>query len=163
VTALHEDGVSRYASDVPVEAREGFGMTLYNIWQGDYPFELRVAEDQSGERESPALGDVKVIFAQFPGNSAERGDLPFTRNHWHDTIDIEIVIWGELVHWLDDGSEVTLRQGDVLISNGTCHSWETRTAEGALVACIDQSATRIGTSPPDTLIADRELYRPAIA
>ena len=70
---------------------------------------------------------------------------------------MQILISGELVQRLDDGSEVTLRPGDVIIHHGTSHAWEARGEEGALLAIVMHSATRVGTAPPDELHASRVL------
>jgi quercetin dioxygenase-like cupin family protein len=43
--------------------------------------------------------------------------------HSTDTIDYAIVVSGEIWLELDDGKEVHLKQGDVVIQNGTKHAW----------------------------------------
>ncbi|MFC1943150.1 cupin domain-containing protein [Chloroflexota bacterium] len=49
-------------------------------------------------------------------------------HHMHstDTIDYAIVVSGEIWMELDDGAEVHLKQGDVVIQNGTKHGWRPR-------------------------------------
>jgi quercetin dioxygenase-like cupin family protein len=54
--------------------------------------------------------------------------------HTTGTVDMEIVISGELVLELDDGIEPTLRAGDVNIQNGTRHRWHNRGAEPTVTA-----------------------------
>ena len=51
--------------------------------------------------------------------------------HTTDTVDIDVVISGEVDLELDDGSEVHLRPGDCVIQNGTRHAWRNRTSEPA--------------------------------
>lgn len=46
--------------------------------------------------------------------------------HTTDTVDMEIMLSGEIVLELDDGAETTLRAGDVNIQNGTRHRWHNR-------------------------------------
>jgi hypothetical protein len=40
-----------------------------------------------------------------------------------DTIDFEVVLYGEVWLELDDGVEVHLRAGDTVVQNGTRHAW----------------------------------------
>jgi len=43
--------------------------------------------------------------------------------HRADTTDFGVVLSGNLALQLDDGAEVSLSLGDVLIENGTRHRW----------------------------------------
>jgi quercetin dioxygenase-like cupin family protein len=43
--------------------------------------------------------------------------------HRTDTTDFGVVLSGNLALQLDDGAEVSLSPGDVLIENGTRHRW----------------------------------------
>ena len=49
--------------------------------------------------------------------------------HTTDTVDIDVVISGEVDLELDDGKTVHLRAGDCVIQNGTRHAWHNRTSE----------------------------------
>jgi uncharacterized cupin superfamily protein len=42
------------------------------------------------------------------------------------TLDFDVVLAGTLALELDDGAEVTLGPGDVLVQNGTRHRWHNR-------------------------------------
>ncbi len=53
--------------------------------------------------------------------------------HRTSTVDYVVVIKGEIVLVLDD-SEVTLRQGDVVVQRGTDHAWENRSSQPARMA-----------------------------
>jgi uncharacterized cupin superfamily protein len=53
--------------------------------------------------------------------------------HRTQTLDYVVVIEGELVLLLDD-SEVTLKQGDVVVQRGTNHAWENRSDKVARAA-----------------------------
>jgi quercetin dioxygenase-like cupin family protein len=159
VTGLRPDGVSEFAISESVEPDHTYaGLELFPIWQAELPFELPIGGGALPERQSPASGNVNVVLVRYlPGQSP---DLPFTHPHWHDTVDVQIVISGEIVQGLDDGSDVTLRPGDVVIQTGTSHSWEVRSEEGALVALVMHSATRVGLAPSDDLSAERVLDPP---
>jgi quercetin dioxygenase-like cupin family protein len=43
-----------------------------------------------------------------------------------DSMDIALVMSGEIAHLLDDGHEIILRADDVLVQNGTRHAWHNR-------------------------------------
>jgi len=53
--------------------------------------------------------------------------------HTTDTIDFEVVLSGEVICELDDGAEVTLKQGDTFVQNGTRHRWRNPGAEPAVL------------------------------
>jgi mannose-6-phosphate isomerase-like protein (cupin superfamily) len=53
--------------------------------------------------------------------------------HTTDTVDIDVVISGEVDLELDDGKTVHLRAGDCVIQNGTRHAWRNRTSEPAVL------------------------------
>jgi quercetin dioxygenase-like cupin family protein len=62
--------------------------------------------------------------------------------HTTDTVDMEIMLSGEVVLELDNGVERTLRAGDVNIQNGTRHRWHNRCTEPATMAVVMVGATR---------------------
>jgi quercetin dioxygenase-like cupin family protein len=62
--------------------------------------------------------------------------------HKTDTVDVTVVISGELVLELDDGAEVTLRPGAVVVQNGVRHAWRNRSDEPCLMAIVVMSAER---------------------
>jgi mannose-6-phosphate isomerase-like protein (cupin superfamily) len=55
--------------------------------------------------------------------------------HYSETVDLGVVLSGELTMLLDDG-EVTLRAGDTLVQRGTAHAWSNRSSEPALMAVV---------------------------
>jgi quercetin dioxygenase-like cupin family protein len=46
--------------------------------------------------------------------------------HTTRSVDVDIVLSGELVLELDDGAETLLRTGDIVVQNGTRHRWHNR-------------------------------------
>ncbi|MCW0214959.1 MAG: cupin domain-containing protein [Pseudonocardia sp.] len=54
--------------------------------------------------------------------------------HTTETVDVEVVLSGEITLELDDGAEVTLRQGDTVVQNGTRHAWHNRGSVPAVIA-----------------------------
>jgi quercetin dioxygenase-like cupin family protein len=61
-----------------------------------------------------------------PEMHLEDGDEPGGANdgfHRTDTTDFGVLLSGNMALELDDGAEVVLNPGDVLIENGTRHRW----------------------------------------
>ena len=56
--------------------------------------------------------------------------------HTTDTVDLEVVLSGEVGLELDDGAKIFLNAGDVFIQNGTRHRWINRGTVPAVVACV---------------------------
>ena len=77
---------------------------------------------QLEEMEQKLPGALKVLEADHPGM------------HTTDTVDFDVVIFGEVVLELDDGAEVVLKAGDCVIQNGTRHAWHNRSSEKCVIA-----------------------------
>ncbi len=58
------------------------------------------------------------------------------RNHRTETVDYAAVLSGEIDMRLDDGKEVHLRAGDVLVQRGTIHDWINRGAVPCVIAFV---------------------------
>ena len=54
--------------------------------------------------------------------------------HTTDSVDFDVVVFGEVVLELDDGAEVLLKAGDCVIQNGTRHAWHNRSTEKCVIA-----------------------------
>ena len=71
---------------------------------------------------------AKAVFKAMGNESAST----FSQNKRHpfmhrtETIDYAVVLSGEVDMQLDDGTEVHLRAGDVLVQRGTIHNWINR-------------------------------------
>ena len=75
---------------------------------------------------------LEELSSKLPG-LAEAMEPDSPGMHTTDTVDIDVVISGEVDLELDDGSEVHLRPGDCVIQNGTRHAWRNRTTEPAVI------------------------------
>lgn len=64
--------------------------------------------------------------------------------HTTDTIDMEVIIKGEVTLVLDDGQEKLLRAGDTVVQNGTRHVWRVDGPEPCLMAVFMLGARRNG-------------------
>ena len=63
--------------------------------------------------------------------------------HTTDTIDVSMVLSGELWMEIDDGVITHLRPNDVVVQNGTRHRWLNRTETPTRVLTLNVGATRI--------------------
>lgn len=62
--------------------------------------------------------------------------------HTTDTVDLDLVVSGEVWLELDDGQEVHLQAGDCVVQNGTRHVWHNRSSEPAVLFVTLLGATR---------------------
>jgi quercetin dioxygenase-like cupin family protein len=58
------------------------------------------------------------------------------RMHRTATLDYAVLLSGSIVLQLDDGAEVTLQTGDVLVQRGTIHNWINRGTEPCTIAFV---------------------------
>ncbi len=103
----------------------------------------------TGESPPPVEGGDDPAYREMgiappPGGSAFRIlEVPVGKDafmHRTDTIDYCIVMRGECVMLLDDGAEVAMRAGDVMVQRGTWHGWANRSAEPVRLAFVLISA-----------------------
>lgn len=127
---------------------------VHYLWGDDELTQLPNAGEQPKvEQLFPPVGGFRlVLFTDFPPGQGVSdpdalpgmGGIQFTGNVHYDhheagmhttpTIDLEVVLQGEIVLGLDDGAEVVLRAGDTVVHHGERHRWENRGTEPARVA-----------------------------
>jgi hypothetical protein len=113
----------------------------------------------------PSIGATSLVFVQFPPDTvgvdpnfdAAAANEEFSRlnpgiaeliepesggMHATNTIDYVIVLEGEIWAVLDDGREELLRPHDVLIQNGTRHTWRNKSEHAVKLACFSIGARR---------------------
>jgi Cupin domain len=102
----------------------GYRFFILTVPPGDGHADVDGLDLEAGIRElqEKLPGVIEVNEADNPGM------------HTTDTVDMEIMLSGELVLELDDGVEKTLRAGDVNIQNGTRHRWHNRGDVPAVMA-----------------------------
>jgi mannose-6-phosphate isomerase-like protein (cupin superfamily) len=64
--------------------------------------------------------------------------------HTSDTVDVNLVLTGEVYVELDDGAEVFLRAGDFVVQNGTRHAWRNRSDQPCVLVTAVIGAERTG-------------------
>lgn len=91
----------------------------------------------------PPAGDVLVAtFAVPPRSSVQPDQSPVEiaadRPGYHasETVDVDIVLTGEVAMEVEDGTEVVLRRGDCIVVNGTGHAWHNHGDELATVVSV---------------------------
>ncbi|MCS7006150.1 MAG: cupin domain-containing protein [Thermoleophilia bacterium] len=140
VTGHGRDGRSTILEDgAPPVSRSVPGATFYELWRtSEAPAPLAPRE----EREPT---DRPLVVPPDPGGTVLRiVDLePQSRSPMHrtETIDYGIVLQGEVILVLDDGTETRLSVGDVVIQRGTSHAWVNPTDTRARMAFVLIAAT----------------------
>jgi mannose-6-phosphate isomerase-like protein (cupin superfamily) len=160
VTGQQPDGKSVFASDTFVEPIQLAIMPtteFHRIWGSDSPPSLPT---DGGEPAAPlyfppesgyrfaffTLGPDSVTLPEDLdiGQALEElgtklpglGEAMEPENpgmHTTDTVDIDVVISGEVDLELDDGETVHLRAGDCVIQNGTRHAWRNKSSEPVVI------------------------------
>jgi mannose-6-phosphate isomerase-like protein (cupin superfamily) len=146
------DGRSAIVSDSVCEplrlAEMPKGWEFLRLWGADEP--PRLPTDGTPTEQPtvfPPPGGFRFLFTTLPPDPEKPVDelfaeyeavLPGMQNlmepdhpgmHSTDTVDLNLVLSGEVWLELDDGAELHLRPGDCVIQNGTRHAWRNRTQE----------------------------------
>ena len=154
ITGHRPDGTSYFArvdEAQPLEAAAAEGREVWRVWGADtQPVKLPTAGPwPQGSKPDPA--SVEVFLSQLP----PAGGVRCTMVRFHpgyiddlyavDTADVVFILDGELVYALDNGEEMTVRHGDVVIQNGVKKSWRNRSDKPAMIAALVMSSDK---SPP---------------
>jgi len=157
------DGTPAFVTDGPsprsvkIESWPGYSITA--IWATDFDTTaVPGIDDPTLQMRSfvPGPGGTRIIVGVIPpGETGSESSAEFAEKvpglgeamasdrpgmHATDTVDYDIIMSGQVTMELDDGSEVTLGPGDVLIQTGTRHAWHNRGTEpcvlyNVLVGC----------------------------
>jgi mannose-6-phosphate isomerase-like protein (cupin superfamily) len=160
VTGQDATGKSVFVSDSavePVTLSQITGPEFHRVWGSDVTPQLPTDGTQPAQPTyfPPAPGyrmgfftlppadapvpeniDVAALFTEMaeklPG-MAEVMEADHPGMHTTDTVDLDLVISGEVFLELDDGAEVRLGPGDCVVQNGTRHAWHNRSSEPAVL------------------------------
>jgi mannose-6-phosphate isomerase-like protein (cupin superfamily) len=170
VVTAERDGKAVFVEDGDVDATKisMSAITYHELWRSDEPPTFP-ADGSNGPKSTffPGARGYRFFILTVPPGEGHGGSdaptdiaeairemdekLPGIRDwteadnpgmHRTDTVDMEIVLSGELVLELDDGVEKVLRAGDTNIQNGTRHRWHNRSTEPAVMACFLVGGTR---------------------
>jgi mannose-6-phosphate isomerase-like protein (cupin superfamily) len=86
-------------------------------------------------------GALAEVDEKLPG-MLEHNEIDNPGMHTTDTVDLDLVLSGEMDLELDDGTEVHLRPGDCVVQNGTRHAWRNRSSEPCTMLSILVGARR---------------------
>lgn len=162
VTGHDRTGKSVVLSDGPPPQHHSMqgpevGADFFEIWNSTRPVPLLSAQEREPNERAftimPASGHLLRIIEIYPPSQGGKR----TVMHRTSTLDYVVVIQGEIVLVLDD-SEVTLRQGDVVVQRGTVHAWENRSAQPAQMAFFHIDA-QFGADLLEVLPQPLELMR----
>ena len=99
----------------------------------------------------PAAGALLVGTFRLAPNSTAVAPGPSAHDsedrpgyHSTDSVDVDIVLEGEIVYEGEGGSLTTLRRGDWIIVNGTKHAWHNKSSADAMVLSVVCGARRLG-------------------
>ena len=117
------------------------GISASVIWTTEgFPADNSSVDDGGARKVSTAHanGTVFRVIEFMPGAAR--------RMHRTDSVDYAIVIAGEIDMQLDDGHEVHLKAGDVLVQRGTIHNWVNRGDRPCIMAfvLIDAKPVTVG-------------------
>jgi mannose-6-phosphate isomerase-like protein (cupin superfamily) len=94
---------------------------------------------REGIDEEAALEEIST---KLPGLlEAVEADNPGF--HTSDTVDVDLVLSGEVVLELDDGAEVTLGPGECVVQTGTRHRWRNHTDKPVQMVTLLVGAHRL--------------------
>lgn len=129
-----------------INFRKGSDTTL--IWVADG---LPAQNDGDEDTSMLDIGTATENGAVFRIVDFSPGVLP--RVHRTQSIDFAVVMSGTIWMELDDGEEVVLNAGDVLVQRGTVHNWVNKGTEICRVAFVI-----ISSEPVKTLAGKLEAH-----
>ena len=128
-----------YAPRSVFPAPDGKGMRINTVvFPAGYGIEPSIAA-------APTEADAeytRLAMAQSSGGKRHENGM-----HATDTVDLAFVFSGEICLIQGDGSEVTLRPGDVLVQYGGGHAWQNRTDQPCMICFVLLGASRRDDGP----------------
>ncbi len=161
VTGIDEDGQAVFSSDEAApftKESEVLGGWAVDIWE--------MASIPPGFSDDGALttgggfpdtGSLVFRMVKMPAESVLRANPEETENymggpvdldssdygmHRSDTVDLIIILFGEVWAVMGNGDETLLKPGHTLIQRGTVHTWRNRGSEPCVMAAV-----LVGTEP----------------
>lgn len=133
VTGHDESGRARVHADSQMPFRDAV--------DGDARFSVIWSTDRSpADNLDETDGGLRAVgLAQKGGTVLRIVDIkPGVRSPFHRTVSLDygIVLEGEIVLELDEGEEVTIGRGDVVVQRGTIHAWANRGESWARMAFV---------------------------
>jgi hypothetical protein len=130
----------------PVTGIDGYpGIEIARLWatDGDDALDTSgIERDLSPDGFYPPPGGTRFLrIAYPPGFGASAADADASRlarllMHRTATVDYGVVLAGELTLVLEDGSENTLKAGDLIVQNGVGHGWRNTSPTSAVAVFV---------------------------
>ncbi len=135
-TGVDQAGLSTIAQDdvVSVQTAPG-GWGLGRLWEADGVLsaaDAAVEPRAEGGPPFPTAGGVRFWTITVP----PEGDGQPQELHQTPTIDVGLVLSGEIVLEMEDGSSVELAAGQAFAQQGTLHRWRNPYAVDAVIAVV---------------------------
>lgn len=161
VTGVNEKGEAVFTGDEPApftKESEILGGWAVDIWEmASIPPELSDDGALTTGGGFPKEGSLVFRMVKMPAESTLRAnpeeaeeymggpvDLDSEEYGMHrsDTVDLIIILSGEVWAVMGNGDETLLKPGDTLIQRGTVHTWRNRGKEPCVMAAV-----LVGTEP----------------
>ena len=161
VTGYDQDGQDVFSSDGAApftKASDVLGGWAVDIWEmGSIPPDLSDDGDLTTGGGFPKTGSLVFRMVKMPAESVLRANPEAAEEymggpidldsedygmHRSDTVDLIIILSGEVWAVMGNGDETLLKPGDTLIQRGTVHTWRNRGAEPCVMAAV-----LVGTEP----------------
>jgi mannose-6-phosphate isomerase-like protein (cupin superfamily) len=159
VTGHDAKGRAVVARDEQVDGTPipGLGEIAF-LWSADEPATYPNAGDNPAAPVLfPPVGGVRVMITSYspesgvvapdankdPSSGIHSEDDDEPGMHRTDSTDFGVVLSGSLICELDDGAEVLLSAGDVVVQNGTRHRWRVVGDVPAVMAVFITGAHRV--------------------
>ena len=161
VTGIDQENGDGFSSDSPApfsKESEILGGWAVDIWEMT-TLPPGVMDDGEPNRGTvfPPAGGLVFRMVKLPPESALRanpeeataymgGPIDLDSDdygmHRSDTVDLIIIMSGEVWAGMGNGDETLLKPGDTLIQRGTVHTWRNRGSEPCVMAAV-----LVGTEP----------------
>lgn len=147
VTGHDADGRSVIVADELVAGHAFPGGATSFLWgRDDAPTYPDDGSQPAWTEPFPPIGGVRLSYSFFePGQVEEYdrfvagavgGDDPVPGMHRTASLDLDIVVSGQLHMELEDGVTVVLNPGDVVVQNGCRHRWYNAGQERVVLAAV---------------------------
>ena len=113
MSSLARPGRERRTTRLPASATPDYDLTFFPATPAGYRVHQIEFPAKGGEHPPP-----QGTWPPYGLDAAAMKQPDGTGMHWTNTVDVVVILSGEIGLEQDDGSEVVLRQGDVLVQNG---------------------------------------------
>lgn len=122
-----------------IKVREGADTTLVWVAEG-------LPASNAGNEDTSMLDVGTAIPNGAVFRVIDYAPMVGPRRHRTESVDFAVIMSGRIWMQLDDGEEVVLNAGDILVQRGTIHNWINRGTEVCRIAFVILSSTPIQTS-----------------